>query len=72
MASNELCLLFAEWMDINSIRTNEHEWCCQADKFKKRCSTKEAYELFIKEKGLPVVETDLPLATEVDKALLNT
>ena len=41
-------LEFAEWININGIRDGEHEWIYKVDNYKKKFSTKEMYEFFIK------------------------
>jgi len=42
-------LLFAEWLDINGIRNNQHEWKWSGDNWTGRHTTKEMYAIFIDE-----------------------
>jgi len=49
MISIELAILFAEWIDVNCIKTNEHEWTCRLTYFKDSHSSKDVYEMFISE-----------------------
>lgn len=38
--------LFAEWIDLNGIRNNEHEWMFKGDNWTGRYTTEEMYNLF--------------------------
>ena len=42
---NEI-LAFGEWIDINGIRSNEHEWTWKGDNWRKKYSTDEMYNFF--------------------------
>jgi hypothetical protein len=46
---DENTLLFAEWIDLNGIRNNEHEWKYKGDNYVCRYSTEEMYQLFLAE-----------------------
>ena len=49
-AENELQNLaveFAEWIDINGIRNNEHKWKYKFDNYVKKFTSKEMFEKFI-------------------------
>ena len=49
MIAIEITLGFAEWMDLNCVRNNEHEWKYRGDKYSKVYSTKEMFEIYTDE-----------------------
>lgn len=38
---------FAEWVDINAVRANKHEWTCRTDNYSKRHTSDELYQQFL-------------------------
>jgi hypothetical protein len=40
---------FAEWMHLNAIRNDEHLWKYRGDNWTTTLTTKEMYNLFVKE-----------------------
>lgn len=39
-------MAFAEWIDVNAVRTNEHEWTWRGDNFKDRYTTSVLWDIF--------------------------
>ena len=42
----ETCLEFAEWMDLNCVRNNQHEWMYRGDNFTNKFSTEKLFNVF--------------------------
>lgn len=45
----EITLEFAEWLDTNCVRNNEHEWTYRGDNHEKEYSTREIFDVFLNE-----------------------
>lgn len=43
---------FSEWMDIVAIRDGQHEWKYKGDNYAKKYTTKELYQLYLKEQKI--------------------
>ena len=43
-------LTFAEWVDINCVRSGHHEWTYREDNYKVKRTTEEMYQIYYNEK----------------------
>lgn len=47
--AQQVAIAFAEWVDLNAIRQGPNEWTHKGDNWRKKRTTEEIFDLFIKE-----------------------